>query len=266
MANRTVTLVRNCKTEKGWRRYPVAFGKNGRVRPGWVMIGDEPEYFEQGRYELRLFEGSKLVYRPAGETPARAQAARELLERKLAAKISASEAGILIAAEETDRVTLARKAREFERDAEQRGALSAAAMNRRVTGEFLRAVKKTYLDEIRREDLFDFHAVLRKRGSADRTVANYHVRAASFLRFAGIDPKIIPPVPRYDETLPTIYTREQIADILKGAGPSMHLVIGLALKCGLREQEIVYLEWQESALCVLGITAGWAARKSIYIS
>lgn len=22
MANRTVTLVRNCKTEKGWRRYP----------------------------------------------------------------------------------------------------------------------------------------------------------------------------------------------------------------------------------------------------
>ena len=245
MANRTVTLVRNCKTEKGWRRYPVAYGKNGRVRPGWVMIGEEPEYFEQGRYELRLFEGSKLVYRPAGETPTEAQAARDILERKLEAKISAAKAGILLPAEETDRATLARKAREFVRDAERRGALSAAEMNRRITEEFLRTAKKTYVDEIRREDLFDFHAALRKRGSADRTVANYHMRTASFLRFAGVDPKIIPPVPRYDETLPTIYTCDQIASILGAAGPYMHLAIGLALKCGLREQEIVYLEWAD---------------------
>ena len=245
MPNRTVTLVRNCKTEKGWRRYPVAYGKNGRVRPGWVMIGEEPEYFEQGRYELRLFEGSKLVYRPAGQTPAEAQAARDILERKLEAKISAAKAGILLPAEETDRATLARKAREFVRDAERRGALSAAEMNRRITEEFLRTAKKTYVDEIRREDLFDFHAALRKRGSADRTVANYHMRTASFLRFAGVDAKIIPPVPRYDETLPTIYTRDQIASILGAAGPYMHLAIGLALKCGLREQEIVYLEWSD---------------------
>ena len=245
MPNRTVTLVRNCKTEKGWRRYPVAYGKNGRVRPGWVMIGEEPEYFEQGRYELRLFEGSKLVYRPAGQTPAEAQAARDILERKLEAKISAAKAGILLPAEETDRASLARKAREFVRDAERRGALSAAEMNRRITEEFLRTAKKTYVDEIRREDLFDFHAALRKRGSADRTVANYHMRTASFLRFAGVDAKIIPPVPRYDETLPTIYTRDQIASILGAAGPYMHLAIGLALKCGLREQEIVYLEWSD---------------------
>lgn len=245
MPNRTVTLIFNCKTEKGWRRYPAAYGKNGRVRPGWVMIGEEPEYFEQGRYELRLFEGSKLVYRPAGETAAAAQAARDLLERKLEAKISAAAAGILLPAEETDRATLARKAREFVRDAERRGAMSAAKMNRRVTEEFLRSAKKTYVDEIRREDLFDFHAALRKRGSADRTVANYHMRAASFLRFAGVDAKIIPPVPRFDETLPTIYTRDQIASILGAAGPYMHLAIGLALKCGLREQEIVYLEWAD---------------------
>jgi integrase len=245
MANRTVTLVRNSKTEKGWRRYPVAYGKNGRVRPGWVMVGEEPEFFEQGRYELRFYEGSKLVYRPAGETPTEAQAARDILERKLEAKISAAKAGILLPAEETDRASLARKAREFVRDAERRGALSAADMNRRITEEFLRTAKKTYVDEIRREDLFDFHAALRKRGSADRTVANYHMRTASFLRFAGVDPKIIPPVPRYDETLPTIYTRDQIASILGAAGPYMHLAIGLALKCGLREQEIVYLEWSD---------------------
>ena len=54
---------------------------------------------------------------PAGETPSEALAARELLERKLAAKISAAKAGILLPEEETGRVNLARKAREFVRDA-----------------------------------------------------------------------------------------------------------------------------------------------------
>ena len=121
----------------------------------------------------------------------------------------------------------------------------AADMNRLVSSEFLRIVKKTYVDEIRREDLFEFHAAIRKRRMSDRTVANKHVRAASFLRFAGVAKEIIPPVPRYDETLPTIYTREQIKDILAAADPYMRLVIGLALKCGLRDQEIVHLEWPD---------------------
>jgi integrase len=48
-----------------------------------------------------------------------------------------------------------------------------------------------------------------------------------------------------DETLPTIYTSEEIADILVAADSYMHLVIGIALKCGLREQELMHLEWPD---------------------
>src|SRR5579863_1669202 len=174
MANRTVTLVRICKTEKGWRRYPVAFGKNGRVRPGWVLVGDEPEYYEQGRYELRLYEGSRLVYIPAGDNAAEALAARGRMEHKLAARESARAAGMLLPAEDPGRVNLLAKAREFIRDDEQRGARVAADVNRLLTTEFLRIVKKSYADEICREDVFDFHVALRKRGCSDRTVANKH--------------------------------------------------------------------------------------------
>ena len=60
-----------------------------------------------------------------------------------------------------------------------------------------------------------------------------------------MDRSILPPPPRYDETLPTVYTGDEISGILGAADPYMHLVIGLALKCGLREQEIVYLEWAD---------------------
>lgn len=223
----------------------MAFGKNGRVRPGWVMIGEEPEYYEQGRYELRFYEGSRLVYVPAGDNAAEALAARDRVEHKLAAKESARAAGMLLPADEPGRVNLLTKAREFVRDAEQRGAMVAADVNRLVTSEFLRIVKKSYADEIRREDSFDFHAALRKRGCSDRTVANKHARITSFLRFVGVDRSILPPPPRYDETLPTIYTSDEISGILGAADPYMHLVIGLALKCGLRDQEIMHLEWSD---------------------
>ncbi len=152
---------------------------------------------------------------------------------------------MLLPADEPGRVNLAAKAREFIRDAEQRGANVAADVNRLVTAEFLRTVKKSYADEIRRNDLFDFHAALRKRGCSDRTVANKHARIASFLRFSGVDRSILPPPPRYDETLPTIYTSDEISCILGAAGPYMHLVISLALKCGLRDQEIMHLEWAD---------------------
>jgi integrase len=167
------------------------------------------------------------------------------MEHKLAAKQSARAAGMVLPAEEPDRVNLLAKAREFVRDAEQRGAVVAADVNRLVTSEFLRIVKKSYADEICREDLFDFHGSLRKRGCADRTVANKHARIASFLRFAGVDRSILPPPPRYDETLPTIYTSDEISGVLGAADSYMQLVIGLALKCGLRDQEIMHLEWSD---------------------
>jgi hypothetical protein len=168
---------------------------------------------------LRLFEGSKLVYVPVGESAAEALVARDRTEHKLAAKASAKAAGMLLPPEEPGRMSLAVKAREFIRDAEQRGATVAADVNRLVTAEFLRIVKRTYADEIDREDLFDFHAALRKRGCAERTIANKHARVTSFLRFAGVDGKILPPPPRYDETLPTIYANEEIADIRAAADP-----------------------------------------------
>jgi hypothetical protein len=61
MANRNVTLVRLCKTEKGWRRYPAVIGKNGRVKPGYVSVGGKEQEFKEGRYQLRSYAGSRMV-------------------------------------------------------------------------------------------------------------------------------------------------------------------------------------------------------------
>jgi hypothetical protein len=62
MTNRKVTLVRNCKTPDGWRRYTAAIGKNGRVRPEWAKVETTLQHFPAGFYEARYYEGSKVKY------------------------------------------------------------------------------------------------------------------------------------------------------------------------------------------------------------
>jgi hypothetical protein len=73
---------------------------------------------------------------------------------------------------------------------------------------------------------------LRERGCSDRRVANKHARLKSFLRFAGVDPAIVPPQPRYEEALPTIYATDEIWEILQVADPYMRIAIEMGLKLG----------------------------------
>ncbi len=132
-------------------------------------------------------------------------------------------------------------------DATNRNANEAAEQARLVTKEFMEVSRKTFVDELTRDDIFRFHRALRDRGSSDRTVANKHARLKSFLRFAGVDSTIIPPKPKYEEALPTIYTTDEIRRILSAADDYMRIVIEIGLKLGLREQEIMYAEWTDLA-------------------
>jgi integrase len=65
------------------------------------------------------------------------------------------------------------------------------------------------------------------------------------LRFAGIDKSNIPPKPKYEEGLPTVYEPGQYKALLAAADPYMRICILLALKCGLRDQELRHLEFRD---------------------
>jgi integrase len=211
-------------------------------------VGTQQVEFTNPAYELRLYEDRQAKYIPFKSGATEADAERKKLEKspsKTAAKSAAESAGGTFV-DKDDRKTLAKTAAAYIRDAQQRGAMEAADQARLVNEEFRKLLnRKTYVDEITRDDIFRFHTALRKRGCSDRTVANKHQRLTSWLRFAGIDKTILPPVPKYEETLPTIYTSDEISTILAEAGPHMKMAILLALKCGLRDQELMHLEFSD---------------------
>ena len=245
MDARSATLIVRYKSADGtWKRALAVRGANGRIRPGYALVNGRPEQQKDFLYQVRYYERRKLRYKSAGRNASDAEALRIKFENQATVRAEAARAGLKVEPEEK-RPTLQATAAAYIRDAEQRGATEAAAQARNVTAEFLRLVRRTYVDEIKREDIFRFHAALRKRGCEDRTVANKHQRLTSWLRFAGIDQAILPPVPKYESKLPTIYTRDEISTILGAAKPYMRIAILLALKCGLRDRELRHAEFSD---------------------
>src|SRR5260370_41686136 len=96
---KAVALMLYCRTPKGWRRFAVWLGGKNRVKHGCVMVGGVLTHFPEGRYEIRLYENRKKVYKRAGDNAADAMAARDREEHLVSAKQSAMEAGVKIVEE-----------------------------------------------------------------------------------------------------------------------------------------------------------------------
>lgn len=242
MTERKATLMIRYKKAEGWKRCPTVRGANGRIRPGFALIDGEPAKVDRYYYEVRYYEDRQVQYENAGKNVSEAETLRQRIEHQSTAKAIAESAGLKVEAQET-RKTLRGTAEEYIKDALGRQATEAAAQAKNVTDEFIKVARKTFIDEVTRNDVLRFHEALRKRGCQERTVSNKHARLVSWLRFAGTDKDLLPPKPKYEKQMPTVYSQDQISSILGAAGCRMCIVISLALKCGLRDQEIQHLEW-----------------------
>ena len=249
MDGKAVTLMIRYKDAAGkWRRSPAARGANGRVKPGHALVNGKAIQVGDGTYDLRHTVDRKTVYTPVGKKAVEADARRVRLENTKAVVAQAAKNPDVEVIEKPGRASLQDTAASYIKDAERRKANEAAEQARLVTAEFIdlmRKRKKLFVDQIDREDIFRFHEALRDRKCAERTVSNKHARLASWLRFAGIDKAILPPVPRYEEKLPTVYSSEQTRALLAAADPYMRVCILLGMKCGLRDQEMMHLEFRD---------------------
>ncbi len=246
MEVRTVTLIIRYKdSSEKWRRRPAARGANGRVKPGHALIDGKATAVSAFSYEIRRIVDRQPEYLPAGKSAAQAEMQRLRLEQATRAIEAAIGTDVEVSLR-TERRSLKETATAYICDTEGRLAMEAADQARLVSTEFIEQMRKrnkSYVDEIGREDIFFFHNALKARGCSDRTVANKHARLTSWLRFAGIDQKKLPPKPRYEDKLPTVYTSDQMQTLLSEADQYFRIALLLGLKCGLRDQELMHLEF-----------------------
>ena len=244
MANKKVILVRLCKTEKGWRRYPAVFGKNGKPKPEVVLVNGKEQIYPTGRYQIRTYEGRRIIYQDAGQHAGEAQKLRERSERLVRAKNAASMAGVKLVDSKT-RLVLRDELERFIQATEDRGSNESAVVYRRAAEEFLAGCEKIYADELQPEDISKYQRTLRKRGCSDRTIHNRHCNLLAFLRSCKLNVKELAPLnPRFEQALPEIYSPAEMKAFF-AVIDDLHLVITfeVLLKCGLREREAMFLEW-----------------------
>jgi len=235
MANLNVTLVYRCKTENGWKRFPVEIGKNGKVKPPSIP---------GGRYQLRMYEGSKMIYKDAGASSAQALTLRLQAEHTLAAKNAAAKAGTVIV-ETSGRKNLKQELDKFVEAAEIRGSKRAAVLYRQAGDDFLSIVKLQYADEITKEHLNKHLVELRKRGQSKRTVYNRNAVIRAFLKYLKLNvAELAPKISKGDKKLPEVYKPEELKKLFASiTDEKLKLTYELLLKSGIREREAVYLFW-----------------------
>ncbi len=270
MAKATLMVRFKRPSDENWIRKPAVKGGNGRWLAGKALFKDRKtgkisieEIGENYSFEVRVEDGG-TTYKPVGKKAD--DAGNKFLEiaNKATGRTAAEKVGLVVTdpdSPEADRTKLENAFKSYINDAENRKAMEAREQAVRVKNEFLGSVKITYVDEVSRERILEFDVALRKKGNSERTIANKRQRLQSMLTFAGIDPKIYPPKPKYEKKLPTIYTRTELATMFEVANPYQAMVCKLALKLALRDQEVKFGEftdiiWSESVYRVRSNRAG----------
>jgi len=116
----------------------------------------------------------------------------------------------------------------------------------RVVPEFIACVGRTYAREITKQDLKNWIAAQRQRVS-HRTICNLYVSIACFLKFCGIDHKML--LPRGErpvpvEETPECYEQDEMTKFFFVITDERDaLFFEFLLKTGVREREGTNLEW-----------------------
>lgn len=250
MAKRAVTLMWYCKTEKGWRRFPVLLSSNGKVRTGVVMVDGQERKYPEGRFQLRTFENRRKVYVNTDETatPTEALAERNRLALRLEARTAAHNAGAQIV-EEPGRVSLRAVEKRYIQRARDSGAAEAAIVYGKALEHFLEAMDGAgvrFVDEVDESAMLRYQGWLRTHGNGPRTIANKVAAVRGCLMWAGVDKKRLGRKPVAEKKLPVAYGRDEMSTLLaSNRDRYFGIVLDVLRMVGLREQEAVHLQWAD---------------------
>ena len=245
MSNQAVTLLLVGKTEKGWRRMPVAFGRNGKIRPQYALVDGVPVHFPGSYYALRHFEGSKTVWTTVGENATDALAARDREQHLRQAKKLAVKAGVTVVEKDEVSHTLLSLKKRWLQKLEARGKRRAIETMTIAIDDFLAVTGHTYPDQIAEDSMLALYTALRNRGNSDRTIYNKATSLGGWFKFMKLPVKeIIPQNPDYTEKEVEIYNRQELKTFFAACKTDYsRVVFKLLLQTGLRMREAMHLGW-----------------------
>jgi integrase len=245
MANTTVTLLLMSKTGKGWRRLPVAFGRNGKIRPQYATLDGQQMHFPVSYYTLRHFEGTTTVWTRLRGTATDALNEWQRRQNLRNVQHEAMAVGVKIPESDVSNQTLTAWKKKWLQNLEGRGKLRAVETMTIAIDDFLSVTGHTYPSQITADSMLALYVALRKRGNSDRTIYNKAMSLGGWFGFMKLDTdEIIPENPTYTEKEVEIYNPKELKALF-GACKTRYqkTVFTLLLQTGLRMGEAMHLGW-----------------------
>jgi hypothetical protein len=84
--NRRVSVWKYVRVGKKWRYCKPAVGKNGKIKPDWVIVRGEEEHHPEGNFYLHRYEGDKEIWKRIGPNAQEAVKAADFESTYLAVK------------------------------------------------------------------------------------------------------------------------------------------------------------------------------------
>ena len=246
MANPRVKLYYVCRTETGWKRYPAAWGRNGKIRPQYAQVKHTQMYFESGHYECRYWEDGHSLWKNVGSDASIAIAQHIHLGKTLSAQVAAEAAGTEIV-ETNGRINLKAKSTEYVERQIARGKKRASQTFKTAVEEFLPISKTQFADQLTEAHITRWYAALRAKKNSDRTIYNKHVSIIGWLSWAGVNTKkLAANAPGFTEKEVEVYKAAELKTFFASLTDSYHrIVFEVLLKTGLRMQEAMFLQWMD---------------------
>lgn len=240
-----VNILKKVRVGRCWKLVP-AVERNGKLVRDHVWVAGCDEHHAEGNYYLEWYQDRKRLRQAAGDF------SRVIDEaRRKSIELEAIRAGIIApvppAPAENGRLTLAAAIGQY-LELVKAGRSPRTYLTYRYTlNTLLRgSYRKTYVDEVTREDVLQFIGDCYKLGLGNRTVYDKLVVVLQLFKRYG-QTKLIAASdwPDYVEKIRPIYEPEEIEAMLGAATENEAVFLKFLLGSGFRDREVRHLTWRD---------------------
>jgi len=242
-----VNILKYVKVGDRWRFAPVV-EKNGRIQRDLVRVADVVEHHPEGAYYIEWREAGlrrREVVAEFGELLDRARRKHIELEAMKAGILAMPEPPAADKQQERPRVDqVITQYLEFVKAHRKKRTY----LTYRYTLDTLlrKSCRRTYVDQVTREDILQFMTDCYKRGLGKRTVYDKVVVVLQlFKRYGKSGLLESNDWPDYVETIRPIYEAEELDALFRTASEQEATLVKFLLGTGLRDQEVRYILWRD---------------------
>jgi integrase/recombinase XerD len=241
-----VKLLKKIKVNASWTLAPVLFDSKGRVRRDHVKIQSRDEVHPEGSFYLEWWDRGKR-FREAGGPNAILAAEKMRLKQ---ADLSAARNGIIpptpVVEVVPQRTSLAAALDGYTEYVQYHRSRRTFRTYRPILRSFKETCRKTFVDQVERDDLLNFATDCLKQGQEGKTVYNKLVVISQVMKQHG-RPKLLKTAdwPKFVETVRPIYEDFELAKLFKACVPDEEVRFKFYLMSGFRDAEGRFVSWRD---------------------